>query len=217
MISLLCGSFGDWLSDMGNIILFGVIAVFVAIVMFIMARHKGSRSILLVILSGVIIVSGVYCGIASYKEITSESYINGSLDVTNDFVVDTYEYNVSSLSLYNDIYSDKPNLYTNSVETAKVDNFNANTKKYTVIFNDYELLEQVVYSAGAVYFELEYEFKDTSNNVLCIPKLCVSVRFLSNKTVLNVSCLGNAEAQYIQQYFSDYGFRLQIKEIKNGL
>lgn len=211
MMSLLC-AFGDWLNNLGNVILFGVALVFIFFVMYIMSKNEGSRKILLLIISLGIIISGVYCGINCYKEITSTSYIQGSLDVKNEYVVETFNYSVSNITLYNDIYSDDPTLYERSVDTAKVDGFNGATKKYIITFNDYVLIEQPVISAGAVYFELPYEFRDTYNQVLCTSIMCVSVRFLSNKTTLNVSCQGSDEAQYLQQYFNDYGFRLNIKE-----
>lgn len=41
--------------------------------------------VLLYILAFVIIVAAVFCGIELYKELKAESYINGSIDISNRF------------------------------------------------------------------------------------------------------------------------------------
>ena len=41
--------------------------------------------VILYILAFALIVTGVFCGLQLYKEIKAESYVNGSIDISNRF------------------------------------------------------------------------------------------------------------------------------------
>ena len=41
--------------------------------------------VILYILAFALIVAGVFCGLRLYKEVKAESYINGSIDISNRF------------------------------------------------------------------------------------------------------------------------------------
>lgn len=62
--------------------------------------------ILLYLAAFVIIVAGVFCGIRLYKEVTAKSYINGSIDISNRFSQDSFNYSSTSVVFYHDIYDD---------------------------------------------------------------------------------------------------------------
>ena len=55
----------------------------------------------------VLIVVGTFCGIQLYKEVKAESYINGSIDISNHFSQESFNYISSSVTFYNDIYDEK--------------------------------------------------------------------------------------------------------------
>ena len=46
--------------------------------------------VLLYLIAFVLIVVGVFCGIRLYKEIQSESYVNGSIDISNRFSQESF-------------------------------------------------------------------------------------------------------------------------------
>ena len=54
----------------------------------------------------VIIVAGVFCGIRLYKEVKAESYINGSIDISNRFSQESFNYSSTSVVFYHDLYDD---------------------------------------------------------------------------------------------------------------
>ena len=208
MISLL--SFFSWFGDMGNVIMYGLIAVIVVVCIVMMSKYEGSRKVLGYICALVICVSGVYSAFGLHEEINNKSYIVGELELRNQFSTESYSYNVSSLTLYLD--ENEENRYSCKVETEKVEDFNGIEKQYTVTFNDYILHDHIVYTAGSVYIKLNYDFYGINGNVDCSVELNILVKFLSNKTTLEVWCYGLEESSYIQQYFADYGFRLAIIE-----
>ena len=49
-------------------------------------------TVLLYLFAFVIIVAGVFCGIELYKEVKAESYINGSIDISNQFSQESFNY-----------------------------------------------------------------------------------------------------------------------------
>lgn len=200
----------SWLGQLGDIILIGLIAIIVVVCIVIMCKYEGSRIILGGLFAVVICCSGVFCGIELVKDLTSTSYVNGSLNVRNQFYQEQFSYNVSSLSLY---LEDDNITYSTTIDMPKVEGFNGNEKEYMITFNDYVLEDaHITYSAGAVYMLIPYIFYDVNGNIPCSVSLHISVKYLSNATILKVWCEGEEDSQYIQQYFSDYGFRLYIDE-----
>ena len=87
--------------------------------------------VLLYILAFVIIVAAVFCGIELYKELKAESYINGSIDISNRFSQESFNYSSTSVVFYHDIYDDT-DTYTFEKELLKVEDFDGKEKTYQV-------------------------------------------------------------------------------------
>jgi len=54
----------------------------------------------------VLIIVGTFLGIELYKDIKAESYVNGSIDISNQFSQESFNYSSTSVVFYNDIYND---------------------------------------------------------------------------------------------------------------
>lgn len=167
--------------------------------------------VILYLLAFVIIVVGVFCGIRLYKEIKAESYINGSIDISNRFTQESFNYSSTSAVFYHDIYDDT-DTYTFEKDLLKVENFDGKKKTYQVVLNDYVLLNTEI-NAGSVFATVNMDFYDTNGNVINSALMKVSVKFLSNKTTLTLATTGKENASFLEQYFADNGIRLRIIEI----
>lgn len=159
----------------------------------------------------ILIVVGVFSGIELYKEVKAESYINGSIDISNQFSQESFNYTSSSLVFYHDIY-DQTETYTFDKELIKVDDFNGVEKEYQVLLNDYVLIDSDI-NAGSVFSVVNMDFYDTNGEIVCNASMNISIKFLSNKTQLTLTTIGNENASFFEQYFSDNGIRLQVMEI----
>lgn len=159
----------------------------------------------------VLIIVGVFCGIRLYKEIKAESYVNGSIDIENKFSQESFNYSATSVVFYHDMYDDT-DTYMFEIDLLKLDDFNGLTKTYRVALNDFVLLNADV-KAGSVFATFDISFYDTEGNQLHNATMKISVLFLSSKTTLTLTTVGNVNASYLEQYFADNGFRLKITEI----
>lgn len=176
---------------------------------------KTIGNILLYILAFVIIVAAVFCGIQLYKEVKAESYVNGSIDISNKFSAESFTYSASSVVFYHDLYDDS-DTYTFEKELLKVETFDGSKNKYSVTLNKFVLLNTEV-TSGSVFANLNLDFYDTNGNVVNSALLKISVKFLSNKTVLTLATTGKENASFLEQYFADNGIRLKIIEIIQGV
>lgn len=167
--------------------------------------------VLLYILAFVIIVAAVFCGIELYKELKAESYINGSIDISNRFSQESFNYSSTSVVFYHDIYDDT-GTYTFEKELLKVEDFDGKEKTYQVVLNDYVLLNCDI-AAGSVFATVNMDFYDTEGNIINSAAMKISVRFLSNKTMLTLTTNGQESASFLEQYFADNGIRLKVIEI----
>lgn len=167
--------------------------------------------VILYLLAFVIIVVGVFCGIRLYKEIKAESYINGSIDISNRFTQESFNYSSTSAVFYHDLYDDT-DTYTFEKDLLKVENFDGKKKTYQVVLNDYVLLNTEI-NAGSVFATVNMDFYVTDGNVINSALMKVSVKFLSNKTTLTLATTGKENASFLEQYFADNGIRLRIIEI----
>lgn len=167
--------------------------------------------VILYLLAFVIIVVGVFCGIRLYKEIKAESYINGSIDISNRFTQESFNYSSTSAVFYHDLYDDT-DTYTFEKDLLKVENFDGKKKTYQVVLNDYVLLNTEI-NAGSVFATVNMDFYDTDGNIINSALMKVSVKFLSNKTTLTLATTGKENASFLEQYFADNGIRLRIIEI----
>lgn len=159
----------------------------------------------------VIIVGGVFCGIRLYREIKAESYINGSIDISNRFSQESFNYSSTSVVFYHDLYDDTQT-YTFEKELLKVDDFDGVKKKYQVMMNDYVLLNSEI-NAGSVFATVDMDFYNTEGKVVNSASMKISVKFLSGNTQLMLATTGKENASFLEQYFKDNGIRLQIIEI----
>lgn len=167
--------------------------------------------VILYLLAFVIIVVAVFCGIRLYKEIKAESYINGSIDISNRFTQESFNYSSTSAVFYHDLYDDT-DTYTFEKDLLKVENFDGKKKTYQVVLNNYVLLNTEI-NAGSVFSTVDMDFYDTNGNVINSAVMKISVKFLSNKTTLTLTTTGKENASFLEQYFADNGIRLRIIEI----
>ena len=172
---------------------------------------KYAVKVILYILAFLVILSGVVCGIMTYKIITSKSYINGDLlGFENAFKQENFKYVTNTLPLYAD--ASKEDYCTYEINLLPVEEFDGLSKSYEVILNDYEIVNAKV-DAGAVEFSQSYEFLDVESNVKNNTQLCIRLEFLADKTKLKVVVKTNNTA-YITQYFNNNQFSLRVNEIK---
>lgn len=167
--------------------------------------------VILYVIAFVLIVVGVFCGIRLYKEIKAESYINGSIDISNRFAQESFNYSSTSVVFYHDLYDDT-DTYAFEKDLLKVENFDGKKKTYQVVLNDYVLLNTEI-NAGSIFATVDMDFYDTNGNVINSATMKLSVKFLSNKTQLTLVTTGNENASFLEQYFADNGIRLRVIEI----
>ena len=159
----------------------------------------------------ILIIVGIFCGIELYKEIKAESYVNGSIDISNKFSQESFNYSSSSVAFYHDDY-DTTDTYTFQKDLLVVDSFNGKEKTYQVILNDY-ILFNTEFNPGSIFSNVAIDFYDTEGNVICNADMKISIVFLSNKTQLTLATVGDKNSSFLQQYFTDNGIRLRVVEI----
>lgn len=159
----------------------------------------------------ILIAVGTFCGIQLFREIKAESYVNGSIDISNKFSQESFNYSSTSVVFYHDLYDDT-DTYTFDKELLKVDNFNGTEKEYKIVMNDFVLTNCDI-KAGSIYSDILMDFYNTDGDIVCSATMQISIKFLSNKTQLTFITKGQTNASFFEQYFSDNGIRLQVIEI----
>ena len=159
----------------------------------------------------VLVMVGTFCGIQLYKEVKAESYINGSIDISNKFSQENLNYSSTSLVFYHDLYDDT-DTYSFEQDLPKVENFNGQKKSYELWLNDFIILD-AEFNAGSVYSTVQLDFYNEYGNIIYSSKLNISVKYLSSKTQITLSTKGQESASFLEQYFKDNGIRLKIVEI----
>lgn len=159
----------------------------------------------------ILIVVGTFCGIQLYKEVKAESYVNGSIDISNQFSQESFNYSSTSLVFYHDLY-ETTDIYSFDKELLKVDDFNGKDKEYKVLLNDYVLVDCDI-NAGSIFSVVNMDFYDTNGEIVCSSSMNISIQFLSSKTQLKITTTGQTNASFFEQYFTDNGIRLQVVEI----
>lgn len=159
----------------------------------------------------VLVMVGTFCGIQLYKEVKAESYINGSIDISNKFSQENLNYSSTSLVFYHDLYDDT-DTYVFEQDLPKVENFNGQKKSYELWLNDFIILD-AEFNAGSVYSTVQLDFYNEYGNIIYSSKLNISVKYLSSKTQITLSTKGQESASFLEQYFKDNGIRLKIVEI----
>ena len=159
----------------------------------------------------ILVLLGVFCGIQLYKEVKAESYVNGSIDISNKFSQESFKYTNTSVVFYHDVY-DETDTYIFEADCLKVDDFNGLTNTYQVVLNDYILLESEI-NAGSIFTNVNLDFYDTYGEIIKSVDMQISIKFLSDKTQLTLATTGNENASFLEQYFSNNGIRLYVNEI----
>lgn len=159
----------------------------------------------------ILIAVGAFFGTQLYREIKAESYVNGSIDISNKFSQESFNYSSTSLVFYDNLY-DETDTYYFEQDLLKVEDFNGKNKDYQIWLNDFILLQSDI-NAGSIYSVAYIDFYDEYNNLIQASTLNISIKFLSNKTQLTLSTKGQESASFLEQYFSDNGIRLKVIEI----
>lgn len=157
----------------------------------------------------VLILVGTFFGIKFYQDITATSYVNGSIDISNQFSRESFYYSNSSVVLYPTENSES---YTFEIELVKTEGFDGERKKYEVVLNDYVLTDTVI-TGGAVNSNVKMDFYDVDGTLLHNAEMKITIRFLSGKTQLCLACTDQESATYFENYFTDNGIRLAVNEI----
>ena len=156
----------------------------------------------------VCIIIGVFFGLSWYQDVTATSYVNGDINITNQFSQEQFNYSSSAVAFYPTENSES---FSFETELVKTNGFNGERKDYTVKLNEYVLTETTI-TAGAVKADVKMDFYDTEGKVVCNGELTVVIRFLSDKTQLILSCPTQSSATFFENYFTDNGIRLQVIE-----
>ena len=159
----------------------------------------------------ILIAVGAFFGTQLYREIKAESYVNGSIDISNKFSQESFNYSSTSVVFYHDLYDDT-NTYTFEKELLKVEDFNGKEKEYKLVLNDYVLLD-TEFNSGSIFSTCLIDFYNTEGTIICNAEMKISIQFLSNKTQLTLSTVGEDNSSFLEQYFSDNGIRLSVIEI----
>jgi len=160
----------------------------------------------------VLVVAGAFCGIRLYSLMTRESYINGSINIENRFVMESFSYKKDSLTFYHDLY-DTTQTYSYEIELRPVADFNGIEKQYAIVLNGYALFDTEI-KAGSVSATVFIDFYDTDGALKCSSSMAITIKFFSNRTYLLFETTGGENASFLTQYFADYGIRLNVNEIK---
>ena len=210
MIQLACFSL---FKQIATIVAYGLIALIIVICLSVLLKSDNGKKFVFYIVTGLIIISSIICGVQLYKEITAKSYINGQIDIRNQFITQSFEYKSSSVVFTK---SGENEAYTFEIDLTKVEDFNGEIKQYKIEMNDYILFNAVI-TTGSVSADVEIDFYDTQNKQVCTSELNILVEFLSNKTRLKMTTQGAKQAEFLTQYFTDYGIRLSIAELKGDI
>ena len=160
----------------------------------------------------VLIVLGVFCGCNFYREVTAKSYINGSINITNQFTQESFKYCADGLFFDLDSYADTPETYVFEANLKPTENFDASKKDYQVKLNKFNLIEAEI-NPGSVYADVDFDFHGSDGELVQGTKMKMSILFLSDKTQLRFVVIGQESRAFVEKYFSDNGIRLFVNEI----
>ena len=200
----------SFFGQLKNIILIGVIAVIVIFIIMLLCKSEAGKKILLYIGCFLMITVGVFSGIQLYKEIKAESYVNGTIDISNEFSQESFSYYNTSVVFYHYLYDDT-DTYSFEIDLPKVD-FNGKDGTYNLWLNDYVLID-AEFKSGSVFSAVYMDFYNTDGELVNNTEMQISIQFLSSKTNLKLVTIGKTNASYLEQYFADNGIRLKVEKI----
>lgn len=159
------------------------------------------------LICGIIILVGIFFGIKLYQKVRAESYINGSIDISNQFSQETLNFSSSVVSFYQD-----ENGYYYTVDTLVIDDFNGIDNKYQLYLNDYILYDSE-YSAGSIISKINLEFYDTDGEIIQSSSMGISIYFLDDRTTITFRTNDLSSATYLEKYFVNNGCKLNLVKI----
>ncbi len=159
----------------------------------------------------ILIAVGTFCGIQLFRDVKAESYVNGSIDISNRFSQESFNYYNTSVVFYHDLYDDT-DTYSFEKDLLKVEDFNGSDKEYKIVLNNYVLTDCNI-KAGSIFSTISMDFYNTDGEIVCPATMQLSIKFLSNKTQLTLTTKGQKNSSFFEQYFKDNGIRLQVIEI----
>lgn len=166
------------------------------------------KKVIVYILCFILILGGVFCSIKLYQQITKESYVNGSIDIENEFRKESFFYSGTAIA-FNP--TGVGTYYEFSNELTPVDGIDLSKKDYTFYFMDYGVINAEM-KGGQITAPITVNFYNSNGSLACAGQLTVKIEFLSNSTKLTLSCPNEKSATYFEQYFLDYGIRLKLVE-----
>ncbi len=161
------------------------------------------------IICSILILLGIYTGVLFMQDVSSISYINGEISITNRFSMDSFMYSSSGV-----VFSPTENeeAYVYEIDLLKTEGFDSQRKQYKVELNKY-ILKDTTMSAGAISSSVKMDFYDTNGDVICEGQMNIIIRFLNSKTQLRMSCPDETSAIFFEQHFIDNGLLLRVIEI----
>ena len=161
------------------------------------------------IICSILILFGIYYGVLFGQDLTSTSYENGEISITNRFSMDSFMYSGSGV-----VFSPTANedAYVYEIDLLKTEGFDSQRKEYKVELNNYVLTDTTM-SAGAVSSNVKMDFYNTEGEVICNGQMNIIIRFLNSKTQLRMSCPDETSAIFFEQHFIDNGLLLRVIEI----
>ncbi|MBQ9792493.1 MAG: hypothetical protein IJW32_01940 [Clostridia bacterium] len=210
MIHNLLGFFGlfDFIGKIGDIIITSLIAIAIVYVLILLLKNEATRQITLYALGTIIIFIGIASGFGLHYELTKESYINGSIDITNPYLQENVSYHTSNIVLYEDTENGN---YVFDVDLPKTEDFNGKEKEYIVYFNDYILIDSE-YNYGSVLSIFTMNFYDIDGNIACYSDITLSIKYFNTRTNISISVNDSAQAQYLEEYVSNNGLKIEVIE-----
>lgn len=161
----------------------------------------------------IIIVIAFGCLISLYNDYwkkTSEQRGDG-FDIENQFRMEHFSYNSVSVALQNDLYAENPDKYFYEIELLPTD-FDGLKYNYELTMNE-TTCSQLTQSAGKIVGVYTFAFMNENGDVANESELVVDITFLSDKSILNVSCIGSENASYWAKFFQNYGLRLTCETV----
>lgn len=166
------------------------------------------------ILTALLVIAAIFFGISLYRMARAESYINGTINISNRFSQKSFTYSATNATFYHDLYDDT-DTYSYEQDLLQVEGFNAIDNSYQMLFND-QILTDVTMYAGSNSTTVDMQFYSPEGKLLASLSLKIQIRFLSNKTELKLIATDRENAAYLEQYFVDNGIRLVVYQLFKG-
>lgn len=157
------------------------------------------------IICGVLIFFGVYFGIRFWKDVTAESYVNGSITASNVFETDEFSYSATVINYY----AQNDGSYAFNTSTLPVTDFNGAKYSYKVLFNGNQILNADI-KAGEITFSYRLNFYNTDGSLIIEGITFVNVTFLADSTNLSLSVENYEQSAWFNSYFGNEGFSLKV-------